>query len=335
MTDPILVIAEVGVNHDGSVDKACELIEAAAGAGANIVKFQTFSSTEIAVAHAPLAEYQKANGQESSSQIEMLEKLSLRIEDWETIAKHCRHTGIEFLSTGFDSGSIAMLYKLGMRRIKIPSGEITNLPLLRYVATLDLPMIVSTGMSTLEEVRAALSVITRQGSQPREICLLHCTSMYPAPPDSVNLRAMETMQREFAVPVGYSDHTQGWEISVAAVAMGASVIEKHLTYDVRANGPDHAASLEPDQFAEMVRAIRRVESALGHGRKEPHGEEEEMRIIARRSIVAKERIAKGQVIEATHIAVKRPGNGASPFLWDEVVGSRSEQDYSPDEQIRW
>ena len=333
MTDPVVVIAEVGVNHDGSVEKACELIDAAAAAGADIVKFQTFSSSEIAVSQAPLAEYQKASSQQQSSQSEMLEKLALRLEDWEVVAEHCRKSGIEFLSTGFDFESIEMLRKFGMKRIKIPSGEITNLPLLRYVSNLNLPKIVSTGMSTLEEVRAAFGVLTDNGRQTNDICLLHCTSVYPASPESVNLRAMQTLRREFDVPVGYSDHTQGWEISVAAVALGASVIEKHLTYDVRGIGPDHAASLEPDQFTAMVRAIRNTEDALGNGRKEPHQDEEEMLIVARRSIVARMPIVKGQEITAEDLAAKRPGGGITPFSWDLVVGSRATKDYLPDDCI--
>ena len=334
MTDPVIIIAEVGVNHDGSLSKACELIEAAAEAGADIVKFQTFSASEIAVSQAPLAEYQKVSGQQQSSQSEMLEKLALRLEDWQVIVEHCKRSRIEFLSTGFDPDSIKMLQRLGIKRIKIPSGEITNLPLLRYVSTLGLPKIVSTGMSTLDEVRAAFGVLTDDGLQTSDICLLHCTSMYPARPESVNLRAMGTMHREFGVSVGYSDHTSGWEVSVAAVALGAAIIEKHLTHDTAAIGPDHAASLEPDQFTAMVRAIRNTENALGHGRKEPYPGEDEMRNIARRSIVAKHRIAKGQVIRADDLAAKRPGCGITPFSWDLVVGSRATQDYLPDECIK-
>lgn len=334
MTDHVIVVAEVGVNHDGNLNKALELVEAAASAGADIVKFQTFSSREIAVADAPLAGYQRERGAEASNQGEMLNKLSLGLGDWAAIAEHCAKNDIEFLSTGFDSNSIAMLLGLGMRRIKIPSGEITNLPLLRYAAALDRPMIVSTGMSTVEEVREAFMVISNGGREPTDICLLHCTSQYPAHPNSVNLRAMQTMQNEFAVPVGYSDHTCGWEISVAAVALGASIVEKHLTYDSRAAGPDHAASLEPRQFQEMVSAIRAVEGALGHGRKEPHECEEEMRLVARRSIVAARPIPEGQVIVLDDLAVKRPGLGLSPMLLDSVVGTRATRSYVVDECIQ-
>lgn len=334
MTNRVIVIAEVGVNHDGSLAKALELVEAAAASGADIVKFQTFSSSEIAVADAPLARYQSERDVEVSNQSEMLEKLALRPKDWEVIAEHCAKNDIEFLSTGFDPDSIAMLLNLGMGRIKIPSGEITNLPLLRYVARLNQPIIVSTGMSTLEDVREAFRVISNGGSEPTDICLLHCTSQYPAHPDSVNLRAMQTMRNEFAVPVGYSDHTCGWEISVAAVAMGASVIEKHLTHNSRATGPDHAASLEPRQFQEMVTAIRTVEDALGHGRKEPHAHEEEMRVVARRSIVAARPITEGDVITSDDLAVKRPGLGLSPLLWDSVIGTRATRSYAIDDYIQ-
>lgn len=334
MTGHVIVIAEIGVNHDGSLPKALELVDAAAAAGADVVKFQTFSSSEIAVAHAPLARYQSEASADGSNQSELLAKLALRPEDWEIIAKRCAKNDIEFLSTGFDPDSIAMLLNLGMGRIKIPSGEITNLPLLRYVAELNLPMIVSTGMSTLEEVREAFQVLSNEVGRASNICLLHCTSQYPAHPASVNLRAMQTMQNEFAVSVGYSDHTRGWEVSVAAVAMGASIVEKHLTYSSRATGPDHAASLEPGQFHEMVTAIRTVEDAMGHGRKEPHQDEEEMRLVARRSIVAARPISEGDVIAPDDLTVKRPGNGLTPMLWDSVIGTRATRSYAIDDYIQ-
>jgi len=333
MTESVLVIAEAGVNHDGDVRKALDLVDAAVGAGADIVKFQTFSVEDLATIHAPIARYQSASTSGEESQLSMLRELSLHDDDWRSVANRCNGKDIEFLSTGFDSKSLDLLLGVGMTRIKIPSGEITNLPLLRYVSRLGLPVIMSTGMADLSEVEAALAVLRAENADVPEVCVLHCTSQYPAPPESVNLRAMVTMREEFDVAVGYSDHTQGWEVAVSAVALGASVIEKHITLDSKAPGPDHAASLEPDEFAQMVRSIRLTEIALGDGTKAPDPVEADVKAVARRSIVARRHIRKGEYMTSDDLAVKRPAAGLSPMLWDSVVGTRAIRDFEPDECV--
>jgi len=293
-----LVIAEAGVNHNGDLGIALDLVDAAAAAGADIVKFQTFSADRLVTMTAEKAGYQAAHGASDESQHEMLRRLELSRADHEALIVRAQQRGIEFLSTGFDEANVDMLIELGIRRLKIPSGEITNLPYLRHLGGAGLPIIMSTGMSELDEVAAALSTLEAAGASREAITVLHCTTEYPAPASDVNLRAMVTMAAEFAVRVGYSDHTLGHEVAVAAVALGASVIEKHLTLDRTAPGPDHAASLEPAAFAEMVDAIRMVEVALGDGVKSAQPGELANRAVARRSLVAIDAIRAGDWIRS-------------------------------------
>lgn len=328
-----LVIAEAGVNHDGDLGTALELVDAAAAAGADVVKFQTFSADRLVTTTAAKAEYQAAHGAAGESQHAMLRRLELSRTDHEALISRARERGIEFLSTGFDEASVDMLVDLGVRRLKVPSGEITNLPYLRHVGSRGLPVVLSTGMSDLDEVGAALAVLEAAGSSRASITVLHCTSEYPTPASDVNLRAMVTMAAAFAVRVGYSDHTMGHEVAVAAVALGASVIEKHLTLDRTAVGPDHAASLEPAALAEMITAIRTIEAALGDGVKTPQPGELANRAVARRSLVATAPIRAGEPFTEANVAAKRPSTGLSPMLWDEVVGTPASRDFEPDEAI--
>lgn len=326
-----LIIAEAGVNHNGSVVLAHQMIDAAYSAGADIIKFQTGKPELVISRFAEKAEYQKNTTGCHESQLEMCRKISLRYEDHQTLKEHCEKFGIQFLSTPFDLDSIEFLEELGCTMWKIPSGEITNLPYLIKIAETHKPIILSTGMSTLEEISDALCVLNEHGAG--EITLLHCTTEYPAPIEDVNLRAMETMRQKFGLKVGYSDHTQGIEIPVAAVAMGACVIEKHFTLDRNMEGPDHKASLEPDELAEMVRAIRNVEKALGNGIKTPSPSEIKNIPIARKSIVAKKKILKGEFLTEENITTKRPGNGISPMRWNDVLGTRAVRDFGEDELI--
>ena len=328
-----LVIAEAGVNHNGDRATALSLVDAASSCGADIVKFQTFTSDQLVTQNAAKAEYQKVTTGNTETQFEMLRKLELRHEDYLALIARCQERGIGFLSTGFDIGDVDMLVGLGIDRIKIPSGEITNLPYLRHIGGLGLPTILSTGMADLEEVRNALDVLLAYGSSSSDVTILHCTTDYPAVMGDVNLQAMVTMRDEFGVEVGYSDHTLGYEVAVAAVALGAVVIEKHLTLDRESAGPDHAASLEPEEFANMVRAIRNIEIALGDGIKRPQSSEFANMAVARKSLVASERIQEGEAFTSMNISAKRPGSGLSPMLWDEVIGQRATREYAPNEMI--
>lgn len=326
-----LIIAEAGVNHNGSVILAHQMIDAAYSAGADIVKFQTGQPELIISKFAEKAAYQKRTTGTAESQLEMCKKLSLRHEAYQELKEHCANIGIQFLSTPFDINSIEFLEGLGCTMWKIPSGEITNLPYLIKIAETRKPIILSTGMSTLEEISSAIAVLNEHGAG--EITLLHCTTEYPAPIEDVNLRAMETMRQKFGLKVGYSDHTQGIEVPVAAVAMGACVIEKHFTLDRNMEGPDHKASLEPDELAAMVKAIRNVERALGDGIKTPSPSEIKNIPIARKSIVAKKKILKGELLTEENITTKRPGNGISPMRWNDVLGTRAVRDFCEDELI--
>lgn len=329
----VLLIAEIGVNHNGSLEQAIRLVDAAVDAGANVVKFQSFQAERLAVASADKAEYQKtATGQ---NQLELLKSLELNASDHHELLKHCEHKQIEFLSTGFDESTLDFLVGLGIKRIKIPSGEITNLPYLRHVGAQGLPVLLSTGMANLGEIEAALDLLESAGTPRDRMTVLHCTTEYPAPVEEVNLRAMESIRAAFSVSVGYSDHTLGSEVAIAAVAMGAKVIEKHITLDRLLPGPDHAASMEPDEFAGMVGSIRAVESALGDGIKRPGKSERENIPIVRKSLVASMAISKGEIYSATNITSKRPGTGVSPMLWDSVIGRKAHRDYEPDELIEW
>jgi N-acetylneuraminate synthase len=330
-----LIIAEAGVNHDGNLDRARALVRAAAAAGADMVKFQTFTANKIAAAHAAKAEYQQAATDATESQRDMIARLELSRADHDALVEECAAAGIRFFSTGFDEESLDMLVdEIGIDRIKVPSGEITNLPLLRHVASKRLPVIVSTGMSSLGDIEQALDVLEAGGITRDRITVLHCNTQYPTPVQDVNLKAMTTIGAAFGVAVGYSDHTLGIEIPVAAVALGATVIEKHFTLDRTLPGPDHRASLEPDQLAAMVRAIRNVEAALaGDGIKRPSSSEIGNRAIARKSLVAATRIRAGERFTATNLAVKRPGTGVSPMRWDEAIGRAALRDFEPDELI--
>ncbi|MCL2493503.1 MAG: N-acetylneuraminate synthase [Clostridiales bacterium] len=328
----VLIIAEAGVNHNGSLKQAKELALCAKKAGADIVKYQTFKADAIVSASAQKAEYQRKTTGGGESQLELLRKLELSFDDFYSLAVYCRELGIEFLSTAFDGDSMDFLVKeIGQRSVKIPSGEITNYPLLVKAASYGKPVFLSTGMSTTEEVGEALAVLRSSGSG--NVTLLQCTTEYPAPMADVNLAAMRGMGERFGVPVGYSDHTKGIEIAIAAAALGAVVIEKHFTLSRELEGPDHKASLEPDELAAMVSAIRNVGLAIGTGEKFVTKSERSNRDIARRSIVAAEPIRKGEIFSKENLAAKRPGTGLSPMKWKDIIGERAPRDYEKDEQI--
>lgn len=330
-----LIIAEAGVNHNGDINLARALVRVAAEAGADMVKFQTFTASKIAVVNAPKAAYQEIAVGAAESQQAMIARLELSRADHDVLVAECAAAGIRFFSTGFDEQSLDMLVdEICIDRIKVPSGEITNLPLLRHVASKHLPVILSTGMATLGEIDEAIAVLEGGGLTRAQITVLHCNTEYPTPPADVNLTAMNAMATAFGTAVGYSDHTLGIEVSVAAVALGATVIEKHFTLDRELPGPDHGASLEPDELAAMVRAIRNVEAAIaGDGIKRPSPSEAKNRPIARKSLVANTPIRAGELFSANNLATKRPGTGISPMRWDEVIGRASPRDFEPDELI--
>ena len=325
------IIAEAGVNHNGSFELAKQLVDKAVWAEADCIKFQTFNSKNLVSKNAQKAEYQKKTTDSSESQLDMLKKLELSKEQFVELRDYCNQKGIMFLSTPFDLESIEFLASIGVKIWKIPSGEITNYPFLRAIGKRKESVIMSTGMCTLDEVRDAIGVLKTFGTS--DITLLHCTTEYPAPYDSVNLNAMLTLQNEFGFNVGYSDHTNGIEVPVAAVAMGASVIEKHFTLDKNMEGPDHKASLEPDELKLMVQSIRNVELALGDGTKRPSDAEKKNIAIARKSIVAACDIKKGEMFTEENLTAKRPGNGISPMKWNYVIGKSAKRDFSEDELI--
>jgi len=329
----VFIIAEAGVNHDGSLDRALDMIDAAADAGADAVKFQTFSAARLATREAPKAAYQDAGTPSGESQYDMLARLELSMDDHAALADRCAQRCVVFMSAAFDIESLRNLAALGIDRVKVPSGELTNVPYLREVAALGLPVLLSTGMATLDEVRTALDVLEAAGMPRARVTVLQCTTDYPADPAEANLRAMLTMRDELGVRVGYSDHTPGITVPVAAVALGAEVIEKHFTLDRTLPGPDHQASLEPGELAEMVVAIRTVGLALGDGVKRPSAAETASAAVARKSIVAARDIAAGEAFDTANLAVKRPGTGISPLRWDEMLGRRASRDYRRDELI--
>ncbi len=329
--DKTFIIAEAGVNHNGSFELAKQLVDKAVWAGADCIKFQTFNSKNLVSKNAQKAEYQKKTTDSSESQLDMLKKLELTKEQFTELRNYCNQKGIMFLSTPFDLESIDFLASIGVKTWKVPSGEITNYPFLRAIGQRKESVIMSSGMCTLEEVRNAVNVLKKFGTT--DITLLHCTTEYPAPYDSVNLKAMQTLQKEFDYNVGYSDHTNGIEIPVAAVAMGATVIEKHFTLDKNMEGPDHKASLEPEELRQMVLAIRNVEVAIGDGVKQPSQAEKKNIAIARKSIVAACDIKKGEVFTENNLTAKRPGNGISPMQWNNVLGKFAKRDFSEDEII--
>ena len=327
----VKIIAEAGVNHNGSLKTAKQMVLAAKGAGADYVKFQTFCPEKLVSKYAGKAEYQKQATGAEESQLEMLGRLALSQEDFKELKEYCSRQGIGFLSTPFDIESIHFLDKLGMDFWKLPSGELTNLPYLLEVAKTGKPVVMSTGMSRLEEVKASVDALQRAGAG--ELTLLHCNTEYPTPMVDVNLRAMAALHNACSLPVGYSDHTLGIEIPIAAAALGASVIEKHFTLDRAMEGPDHRASLEPKELKAMALAIRNVELALGSGEKGPSPSEKKNITAARKSIVANCQIKKGEIFTEKNLAAKRPGNGISPMRWFELLGQAAERDFEPDELI--
>ena len=329
----VYIIAEAGVNHNGSYELACRLVDAAKAAGADCVKFQTFRSEELTSIHAEQAAYQKANMGGSSTQIEMLRKLELTKDEFKGLKTYCAKTGIGFLSTPFDLESVAFLDELGLPFWKIPSGEVTNLPYLLAIAKTKKPVVMSTGMCGLEEIRAAVKSLTDNGTP--DVTLLQCNTDYPTPYEDVNLRAMQTMREEFGLKTGYSDHTSGIEVPIAAAAMGAVIIEKHFTLDRNMEGPDHKASLEPDELAAMVRGIRNVERALGDGVKTVSGSEQKNLDVVRKSITARCAISKGELFSEQNITPKRPGGGISPMRWFEVLGTPAGRSYEKGELIEF
>ena len=328
-----IIIAEAGVNHNGRYDLALKMVDEAKRAGADYVKFQTAKPELVISTFAPKAEYQKETTGEGESQLDMCRAIHLPLTDYKPLKDYCDKVGIGFMSTPFDLVSIDVLEPLDMDYYKIPSGEITNLPYLRKIASKGRKVIISTGMCEMEEIEAALQVLEAGGLKRSDILVLHCNTEYPTPMSDVNLRAMLDIRNRLGVEVGYSDHTRGIEVPIAAVALGAKVIEKHFTLDKTMTGPDHKASLEPDELKSMVDAIRNIESALGDGRKRVTESERPNIVVARKSIVASRPIAKGEMLTEENIAVKRPGNGVSPMLWDSVLGRTAPRDFQYDELI--
>ena len=330
----VLIIAEAGVNHNGDIDIAKELIRQAASAGADIVKFQTFKAEKLLTKDAPKADYQIDDSKEETSSYEMLQNLELSEDDHAILIKECKKENIEFLSTAFDEVSLHFLIDQGISRIKIPSGEITNQPLLNFISKFDLPIILSTGMADLSEIQCAISALSANKLTKKNISILHCTSQYPADHADLNLKAIQSMMNRFDMNIGYSDHSLGPEASIAAVALGATIIEKHITLDCKMSGPDHKASMEPKQFKSMVSSIRNIEKSLGDGLKKPTKSEMEMRLVARKSLVANQNIQKGDVFTLENVAVKRPGNGISPMKINEILGTKSQHSFKVNDLIK-
>ena len=329
----VFIIAEAGVNHNGSLDLAKKLIDVACSAGADAVKFQTFKATNLATKGSQKAIYQKETTSNKETQFEMLKKLELNKKKHKELISYCIDKKIIFLSSPFDLESIDLLNDLGLKMFKVPSGEITNLPYLKHIGRLNKKIFLSTGMSNMDEVKNAFDILINSGTKKNNITILHANTEYPTPMKDVNLRAMVSIGKELDIKFGYSDHTLGIEVDIAAVAMGATCIEKHFTLDKNMEGPDHKASLEPDQLKEMVRAIRNIEIALGDGIKKPSKSEIPNIQIVRKSIVAKTVIKKGDVLNENNLAIKRPGGGLSPMHWDKVINTKAQKDYQEDELI--
>lgn len=327
----VFIIAEAGVNHNGSLEFAKKLVDAAKDAGADCVKFQTFISKNIVSKNAVKAEYQKQQTQAEESQHDMLKKLELSFDEFVELNEYCKSKDIEFMSTAFDFDSIDFLNSLKMGTWKIPSGDITNLPYLIKIAKLNKPVIVSTGMCTMDDIERAVNALKENGAG--ELTVLHCTTEYPTPFNDVNLKAMITIKDEFGVKVGYSDHTKGIEVPIAAVALGATVIEKHFTLDRNMEGPDHKASLEPAELKAMVDSIRNIELSLGDGLKQPAESEKKNMAVARKSIIASKDIKLGEIFTEENLTVKRPGDGISPMRWFDVIGKVAPRDFEEDELI--
>lgn len=331
MLNKTLIIAEIGVNHNGDIELAKKMIDVAKQCGADIAKFQTASAEKIISKYAPKAEYQKETTGADESQLDMVKKITLPFEAYIELKEYCEAVGIEFMSTPFDEDSIEFLTGLGQTVWKVPSGEVTNLPYLIKIAKTGYPVIMSTGMCEMDEIEAAVDVLRKYGAG--DITLLHCTTEYPAPLEEVNLKAMGALKDTFNVPVGYSDHTKGIEVPIAAVAMGAEVIEKHFTLDRNMEGPDHKASLEPDELKAMVDAIRNIEMAVGDGIKKATESEKRNIVVARKSIVAAKPIKKGEVLTEDNLTTKRPGSGISPMRWFDIIGTKAIRDFQEDEII--
>jgi len=326
----IYIIAEAGVNHNGSFDLACRLVDSAKAAGVDCIKFQTFNSEKLVSHSAQKAEYQK-NSTGEGSQAEMLKKLELSYDEFLKLKEYCDKVGVCFLSTPFDIDSIAFLNTINMPFWKIPSGEVTNYPYLLEIAKTGKPVVMSTGMCEISEIEDAIKVLKNNGTTV--IKLLHCNTEYPTPFEDVNLKAMLTLNEHFGLDIGYSDHTKGIEVPIAAAALGATIIEKHFTLDRKMEGPDHMASLEPNELAQMVQSIRNIEKALGNGKKTPSPSEKKNITIARKSIVAKRFIKTGEILCEENLTVKRPGNGISPMLWKSIIGTKAVRDFDEDELI--
>ena len=329
----VFIIAEAGVNHNGSIDIAKKLIDVASNAGADAVKFQTFKAESLTTKNAQKAIYQKKTTNKNESQFDMLKKLEIDIEMHKKLISYCKKKKIIFLSSPFDHESIELLNSLGLEILKIPSGEVTNLPYLKHIGKLNKKIILSTGMSNIYEVKNALKILIISGTKKKNITILHANTQYPTSMEDVNLRAMVTMGEELNVNFGYSDHTLGIEVDIAAVAMGANCIEKHFTLDSKMKGPDHKASLEPGQLKEMIKSIRNIEKALGNGIKTPSKSEMANIKIVRKSIVAKTKIKKGEILSENNVTVKRPGTGISPMKWNDVLGVKAKKKYNEDELI--
>jgi len=328
------IIAEAGVNHNGSIQTAKKMIDAARVTGADAIKFQTFKAEQLVTGSAVKAEYQKRTTGRNESQFEMLRRLELGMDEHEQLIDYCNKKGIIFLSSPFDLESIDLLRKLGLTIFKIPSGEITNLPYLRKIGSLKKSVLLSTGMSDMKEIGDALNILVEAGTKKKDITVLHCNTEYPTPVEDVNLLALPMIKDTLQVRVGYSDHSAGIEIPIAAAALGAEVIEKHFTLDKKMKGPDHKASLEPHEFGMMVKAVRNIERALGSNRKVPTKSELKNRPVVRKSIVATHGIKKGEQFTEENIKTKRPGTGLSPMKWDEVIGRTAKKDFAKDELIK-
>lgn len=335
MKNHTIIIAEAGVNHNGSIEMAKQLVLKAKEAGVDYIKFQTFKASKLVTKAAKQAEYQQKNiGKEGDSQYQMLKKLELSPEEHQILINYCNELGIKFFSTAFDFDSMDYLHSLNLGLWKIPSGEVTNYPFLKRIAQYNEKTILSTGMCDMDDVRAAVNALYKNGLSKENLILLHCNTEYPTPFEDVNLKAMDALRKEFGVEVGYSDHTKGIEVPIAAVALGATVIEKHFTLDRNMEGPDHKASLEPDELKAMVSAIRNIEQAVGgDGTKHVSESERKNIAIARKSIVAAKDIKAGEIFTEQNLTVKRPGNGISPMRWEEIIGEKSKRDFSEDELI--
>lgn len=330
----VFIIAEAGVNHNGQISLAKEMVDVSLDAGADAIKFQSFVTEDLVTQDAPKAEYQKINDGAASSQFEMLKRLELSAEGQRELFAYCRQKGIIFLSSPFDEKSVDILNAMGLAVFKIPSSEVTNLPYLRKIGRLKKKVILSSGMATLKEIAGALNVLTQSGTAKKNITILHCHSDYPTDFKDINLKAMNTIKVKFGVDVGFSDHSLGIEIPIAAAALGAKVIEKHFTLDKNMEGPDHKASLSPTEFKAMVQGIRHVELALGSGEKKPSSVELKNKLIMRKGIVAKKSICKGEMFKNDNLAVKRPEQGLSPMLWDRVIGKKAKKDFKANEVIK-